>query len=164
MNGKLTWGLGGLAVWCGAFSLYSCSSSSVGASTGDGGSDAARADDAGTEPDAGSVPDAAGAPCDPVAQNCPEPFKCSYQKIGSDRVVACELVTGDTPANEGQACNRIVSGQDNCVKGTMCFPNGGNGLLACRKACSVDTQCKTNERCVYRVESHREAPLVRLLE
>lgn len=112
-------------------------------------SDAKPAADA--APETGPSGDAGlGAPCDPVLQNCADSAnKCTYVKGDAGYAAVCVAPTDfqfTTP--NGQACDRTVAGDDDCVKGQICIPSGLSGQFICWAACAKDGDCGANERCV----------------
>ncbi len=98
----------------------------------------------------GDRPDGdAGAFCDPVIQSCPKPAdKCTFVKIGADFVAAC-VSPGPylSIRMEGDSCDRMRPGTDDCTKGLVCSPAGTPGQFACRTPCSWDSDCKPGQQC-----------------
>lgn len=84
--------------------------------------------------------------CDPINQDCPEPFKCSFLEladVGETSTIGCkehgELV-------EGEACTRDGTADD-CDTGLFCLtsPPGADGPGVCRSICEETSGCDIPE-------------------
>ncbi|MCO4762375.1 MAG: M20/M25/M40 family metallo-hydrolase [Myxococcales bacterium] len=91
--------------------------------------------------------------CDLDKQDCKAGQKCTMTAPEKRILASCQPVS-DTPAGLGEACSRPNNkfGDDNCDKGLICTPFGqpttGASDRRCRKACSKDATCGSDERCI----------------
>jgi hypothetical protein len=111
--------------------------------------------DLATAPDLAAPPDLLPAgPCNPVAQNCPDPSKKCTVTIGTrGNENRCLPINGMVAT--GQPCMRDATnmlGHDNCDKGNLCSPFGAwtatLDMRRCRAYCRAQGDCPQGYSCM----------------
>ena len=91
-------------------------------------------------------PDGGAPTCDLFAQDCPEGQKCAaWASDGGNawNATRCVLLTGDQlPGEPCTTAGGGVSGEDDCIKGAMCWDVGLDNVGFCVALCS-DGECTT---------------------
>jgi hypothetical protein len=144
----LSTGGGTAAAWT---CLVACSSSPGAESVaGDAEPEAEPTDDAGA-PDV--LADTIDTPCDPVKQDCVDPsLRCQIIYVGNQYLTGCEPSWrppgGGVLHGEGEVCNRLKPGIDDCERGFHCIKDGADiAATSCRKFCAKDSDCGQDAKC-----------------
>ena len=103
--------------------------------------------------------DTLGAPCNPVTQDCADPsLRCHVVFVGGDYVTACQppwKPPGGGPLHaEGEVCNRLKPGLDDCVNGSYCIKIARDtAKTACLRFCAKDSDCAPGGKCAVHTTS-----------
>jgi hypothetical protein len=88
-----------------------------------------------------------GGTCDPVAQDCPSPNRCTIAHT-TPATTFCESVAGTV--QEFGPC-RATATSDNCDRGMLCF--GTTATSYCQRFCNQDADCGSTGWCAIALNS-----------